>query len=486
MKKDFFYRYIFLAALYPVLFMYQENIYEVHFSAVFLPFVFYLTVTLVIWIVLSVLIDNRDKRALIALLLSLTVFHFKQVFDVLEEYIALFAAEAAFYVYLGIVILGLLFPIYRIRVSKKRYRSASRVLFGVFSFLLLWNLAVAGIKQYTFNRELAGDTLSENGDFIEPTFIHGRPDIYHIILDEFASIRSAQELLGYDNGSFSIQLHELGFQPENESESAYAMTQLAIASVLNMSDIPSTKNAIAMIRKNKVTDFLASVGYQIIDFPVDGLTNINNSSKSYIFSQRSGSVFINAFYEKLATMSVFYRLYENMRAKDEAYLNYSREETLFKLNTVPTLAADPGPKYVFVHLMCPHVPFVFGENGEKIPSIHHNDFSDKRYYLGQYRFISAEIVKMVTKILRNSEKEPIIIVQSDHGYRGSQRKTFGDVIPEEAKKRIFLGLFLPEGIQAPDAGFRTSTEIFPFILDTFFGQKLFGKSDLRICLVSNS
>ena len=42
----------------------------------------------------------------------------------------------------------------------------------------------------------------------------------------------------------------------------------------------------------------------------------------------------------------------------------ARDRTLFALDRLAKIAADPRPTLTFAHIVCPHPPFLFGENGE--------------------------------------------------------------------------------------------------------------------------
>ena len=66
----------------------------------------------------------------------------------------------------------------------------------------------------------------------------------------------------------------------------------------------------------------------------------------------------------------------------------ARDRTLFLLDQLPQIAADPQPTLTLAHIVCPHPPFIFGADGED--TSHRDDL----YYLGdgnkfqQYRGFS--------------------------------------------------------------------------------------------------
>ena len=60
------------------------------------------------------------------------------------------------------------------------------------------------------------------------------PDVYYIVLDEYAPLRTLNMFYDYDNTDFIEFLQERGFYVTKNSHSNYAETFLAMASTLNM------------------------------------------------------------------------------------------------------------------------------------------------------------------------------------------------------------------------------------------------------------
>src|SRR6185503_17736350 len=91
-----------------------------------------------------------------------------------------------------------------------------------------------------------------------------RPDIYLIIVDEYAGSKELKDLFSFDNTSFESQLRERGFHIIHNSTSNYNATVYSMASMLNMDYInnlykPSLVNhkdmlaCRSLIRKNDLT-----------------------------------------------------------------------------------------------------------------------------------------------------------------------------------------------------------------------------------------
>jgi hypothetical protein len=83
----------------------------------------------------------------------------------------------------------------------------------------------------------------------------------------------------------------------------------------------------------------------------------------------------------------------------------------------------PGPKFVFMHIIDPHPPFVFNADGSKIPDP--SSFIDQNgnYTLEKYQqgyrddvpFADQELEKTITALLSKSTRPVVIVLQTDTG-----------------------------------------------------------------------
>lgn len=110
-------------------------------------------------------------------------------------------------------------------------------------------------------------------------------------------------------------------------------------------------------------------------------------------------------------------------------LNYPfrehRERIQFAFDTLPELVETSEPHFVFAHIVAPHFPYVFGPDGEVGSHLEetglpfwyftgsHKDYIDG--YIGQIAYVDKRMQEILGDILADSEREPIIIIQADHG-----------------------------------------------------------------------
>jgi len=117
------------------------------------------------------------------------------------------------------------------------------------------------------------------------------------------------------------------------------------------------------------------------------------------------------------------RLLEGINEINFPYRSFV-ERQLFILDQLPQIPSYPGPKFVFVHLLIPHVPHVFSPRGEIITDTRYyggglddaiNDDFFRRGYVNEIRFINSRMLAIVKTLIRDSETPPIIVIQGDSG-----------------------------------------------------------------------
>ena len=104
-------------------------------------------------------------------------------------------------------------------------------------------------------------------------------------------------------------------------------------------------------------------------------------------------------------------------------LSKRRERITHALTHLSDFASEDGRYYLFAHIYLPHIPFLYGPNGEEL-HYHENlnlywydvepeDYIE--YYNYQIDYLNNAILKTIDSIISNTTKPVVIILQSDHG-----------------------------------------------------------------------
>jgi hypothetical protein len=464
--------YVFIFSLYPIIFLYQQNISEVAFSKTIPPMLISLVLTAILWLGLGFIYADKEKRAVVIFMILLVIFYYKLIRDVLHEILqSTLRSAAPLFTHL-FLFASLTLALFLIRRSKRSFLNVGKILSAIIFVLLAWNLGTIILYHTRNTGAHTARQLLQKNEFQKPLSTANKPDIYCIFLDEFASLESVKKLFHYDNSKFAERLRNAGFFIAEKSRCLHVLTSYAIASVLNMENIPAKSDAQALVQQNKVARFLNENGYEIYDFPFRGLAIQELAREHYFYPLTGVSIFFDDFYKMLADMSILYPLAENWQNDEGKYSSYFRKHALYIFEQVPAIVKKPGPKFVLVHLYSPHAPFVFDKNGEAVAPKHSLDYSERKYYLEQYLYISRRAAEMAEAILRESATPPVIIIQSDHGYRGSFRKPLLHVVPLEEKRKVFLSLYLPGCPYSQLDTALSPINVFRILLNHYFGQKL--------------
>jgi len=241
-----------------------------------------------------------------------------------------------------------------------------------------------------------------------------------------------EELYGYDNSEFLTYLTENGFYIANQSQTNYMVTLLSLSATLNFEyhhqlpisnrvDIVNFKD---LLKNASVIPILREQGYKVIIFESGYILPKTEERDFYL----SNFVSINAFERLLITSLPELNLlnkYFNLRIPLQDNQTH-RTRILYALEELKKVPSVPGPKFVYVHLLLPHPPFVFDENGNPIQPDYPfqawdgSDFPGtlEEYlegYINQVQYVNSELAETINTILDESESPPIIILQGDHG-----------------------------------------------------------------------
>jgi len=290
--------------------------------------------------------------------------------------------------------------------------------------ICLFSLILIRILAYNINNYNNGtsqDTLTEFQDVKATNSNIGDehyPDIYYIVLDGYANSRILKDKHEFDNGRFESSLEKRGFYIGKDSRANFMMTFLSLAATLNMDYVNHLSDDVGenskdmslphqMISDNKVTKYLKNKGYKTVNFRSGwGATNEMAASDHNYPKKYALGAFSTTFLQTTILLPVINRM---------ASKNYA-DNILFAFNNINKIENIVEPKFVFAHVVCPHPPYLFDENGQNISTDIklNNVWDNKDYYLNQVKFVNKKTIEFIDGILEKST-DAIIILQSDHG-----------------------------------------------------------------------
>jgi hypothetical protein len=79
------------------------------------------------------------------------------------------------------------------------------------------------------------------------------------------------------------------------------------------------------------------------------------------------------------------------------------------------LSRRSEPTFVFAHILVPHPPFVFDENGNCKSEAESASEDPRVNYVDQVKYINGKIKELVSSLMADPNDMPLIILQSDEG-----------------------------------------------------------------------
>ena len=432
----------FLFAAYPVLFLFAHNLNSILTNDIFLPLIISISLTAVSFLFLSLILKDPQKGGLIISAFVVLFFTYGALYQAIHG-LKLGNLSLGRYRYLlplyGAMFLGASFLTIRMRPNP---RNLTRILNFVALFLIFVSIAQIVSHNVRFGYGSGGFNAEEkvNKDALR---LGKPPNIYYIIVDAYARADVLEEMYSYDNSDFIDFLEEKDFYVASKGTTNYADTVLSLASSLNMTYLDKKSEElekatiklpllVEMIKKSKVRSILTRQGYKFVAFDSGcSYTNINDASTHYLSKGSSLTEFMSVLLNMTPVPFIADQLSNSPILGDLSFYDSQRSRILFTLDNLVDTTRLEDPIFVYAHILAPHPPFVFDEDGNpENPELQHtgadgDKFPDTRKeYIEGYRkqltFINGKLEIAVSKLIAESRSPLIIIIQGDHGPRSSK------------------------------------------------------------------
>jgi hypothetical protein len=487
--KSFPYHLLLIAA-FQILSLYAINVNKVDISVV-LPILF-LTVFVIFLLFLVVLLITRDlqQSGVIATFYCFLFFTYGRLYHNI----------------FGLVIGGLLigrnkyllpiFVVFLIAGTFFVLRSQwfNRTLNRITYFLNVFGLGLVAISilmaVINFDWTLYGKKaeLKVNNDSIitvapatltpKVSGLKKQPNVYFMIFDGYASPTVLRKYYGWNDHDLVDALRSRGFTVDENAFSNYPHTILSINSYLDMgyvhkeSEFVNAKSKYVylanLFKQNRVMSYFKSQGYNV---EVINQGMYKTQKENITPYDRARSLFSNELMTGVIQVS-FLCIIEYELLADSL-----RNTILSEMNTLSQVDVPSIPTFLYSHIICPHPPYIFREDGSK-PNIYESAWgskvNDRKLYIDQIRFIGRKIIEIVDKI-KKRDPEAIIILRADHGHGNivgnyllnAEKPPLAFI---EAQFGMLNATYLPVGISIPEKNMPVN--LFRYLFNALFNAKL--------------
>lgn len=421
----------FLISVYTVLFLFVNNQHEYKLPVVVFPLlVSILFAGIVFGITFAVLkkIDSAVFLSSIIVFITLSYGRFIELFGSKKIFLMspeIVVGSLVFFLFTAVIIVSFKFS--------AKLKGVCKVAFGMvflLVFIQLYQIISFEVTSGRISRDEV-KTAPIKTDISKAKDSY--PDIYYIIPDRYAGQKAFQEQYGFDNSAFLNSLKDKGFYVPENSTTNYPKTFQSLGSSLNMEYLDylteqtnggeSKDESIVtpLIRNNKVLQFLKDHGYRYVHMGSWWEPTKTNENADYIFYPRrreywGADEFTTGFYST-TILSEFLKTFfhEPSDVSKNPRDNLHRQSALQQFEELKKIPPMPGPKFVFVHILLPHDPFVFDKDCNPIGDEVVNKNTHQENYKNQVLCANKKLDNAIDIILRNSKNPPIIILQSDEG-----------------------------------------------------------------------
>lgn len=398
-----------VTCIFPVIFLYAQNVKEAYFKDAIMPIVLYL----IIGIVCALLFYLFSRNISVSFFASSIFLICFANFALIERLVKVFFTSARYWHIVPILILIIIILACFMKAEKRMglVNNLNVLLLISFGGLIVFNIIMASptiIKK--IQKDMNHTTVAlDKPDEVKDTNFEKR-NIYYIILDEYSSFNTIKKYYHYDNSKFAQNLEELGFNVSYDSLNESRQTYTITGNILNLDYIITDDmlfdEKIKLRENPPLFRLINEYGYKI-----------NNLSDAVKWDGVFAGGLEGVSSSKMSTFSVM--LYSNsamypfVSSKNDFE---NRDKVLAEFNALQAQESNDIPVFTYAHIVCPHTPFVFDREGNVTPFSALNNLEDKKYYLDQYIFVTNKVYDTVKNIVKK-DPNAIVIIQSDHSIR---------------------------------------------------------------------
>lgn len=475
--KRMFLFFPFTIGLFPVLHLYDVNVDQVTFSMVWPSLLKSIIGVGLCWLLIWLIHREPRRAALTTSILTMLYF--------------------GYFMYSGwilqilMIVLATNWLIYFIYKSKSDLRPFC-------AFMNVASLVAVGTAVFSIGQQLmnpppmefdeAAILLSEE----QKAMVGTTPNVYYIILDGYGRKDILEEYYRTDNSDFINFLEEQGFWVSKESRANYLRTMFSVPSSLNMTYLDEfieqnelvgttdERPALHLMKNSKVRAYMEAFGHKSVGIS-SGFTGWNMSgAKHYIDQKMVGQ---NEFQSIVNAQTPVYQILLELSVMSP--FEKHRELQISTVDYIPEIPKEflEDPIFAFIHMMCPHPPFVFLEDGspaepseplfhlgdgDYLVGVSMNTIEYQYSYAHQLRYLNVLMREAITK-LRKADPNAIIIIQGDHG--PGSHFVARDILKNNMVERasILNAIYLPEGGREDLYDTITPVNTFRLIMNHYFG-----------------
>jgi hypothetical protein len=456
------------------------------------PIVLALLVAACCWLIARLVVRHGSVRGPLATLLVLALLMYGYVSAPIESLLPFNSTNSSLVVFalFTIAVVWLLTRAGRIRPLGPDLSRG----FSVALATMLTVATIAAARGFVGEVESKSPGEAPEVNSIPQSEVSDGPDIFLIVLDAYTRSDYLREIYGYDNSGFEAELARRGFQIPGRAIANYGATFLAMASLMNwdyvdvleprLLETGAERTAVyELVEDNRTVRFLKGIGYEFVYLRSSYPAMASNRLADLELPERVRGQFGQLFASRTIALPLI-RAYCLLSRCSESKWPFTPEGPAVleeKFRYLGELAKHDSPRFVLAHFLLPHEPFRLDSTCAPIEPLWPSTFDAeeeaevRRLYPQQVACTNRRVLASVDSILAAADRDPIILIQADHGYgrlpwgrTGPLEETDSDRVRE--RMAVFAAYRLP-GPEAPEVPTDISpVNVFRLLLSNYFDK----------------
>ena len=454
-----------------------ENIGFISFKEVFLVGISVAVVILIMFLLFFLLTRQVLYASLITFFISVWYFFFGAILDFIKSIQPLSFLQHYSVLVPFLIVLTFLWIFF---LRKKRHLWQNLTLY--LNALLLIYVVIDVVNLCASKLANAKKKHPINFDY---NLVHDKPNVYFLLFDGYPGAKTLMDSFNFDNKGLHDFLVEKKFV-SLPIKSNYDYTLYSMSSMFNMQYVnddfkvnEETQRDGQMrqqeIKEGAVFDVFEKMDYKILNYSVFDIKNLPGLSDENSFLLGHSILLTNKILINKARKDLIY-IFTDKQIK---YFPFLKNQSVFidrnnnlKAQKLTELAASQKtdkPIFCYTHFLLPHPPYFFDSSGTETDYKKMTDMStlmNKKNFLSYLKYTNSVIKSTITTI-REKDPHAVVIFLSDHGVR-SIRKPY----LQPANFNNVCYLYLPAKNYLPLSDHFTNVNIFPYLFNTAFNQKI--------------
>jgi hypothetical protein len=262
-----------------------------------------------------------------------------------------------------------------------------------------------------------------------------KPFIFWIVMDEYSGNTALKERWGFNNPLDSV-LRTKGFFTAGNARSPYNYTHYSLVSSLDMTYLKTLKEHSIIgyrdivrgnisLHETNVVELLKDAGYNVHNYTIYNIKDFPTKAQEY---------FVNADFRLLDNQTLSGRITQDLGWKfsDNNRVEGLQEEYNYRLSLVQEgidaarkAINDKSPSFFMFHYMLTHEPFLYKPDGSLDTTSGFEMVPEK--YVPSITYANSVLTQLVDSLKTiYRDRELVIILQGDHGYKFDERDPMFD------------------------------------------------------------